>query len=319
MQARIGSTGSRRFLAAVFFLAASLSSVASADPRIVLELDNRSVANIDSADGGSATGSVITDKAAADGVARKHLGTVHYEPIVVQVGGTASKELFQWVADFWAHKVIRKNGAVVSTDFNGREVSRLEFSNAYLIETVIPVFDVSLKQGAARLTMKLQPDKTTRKVGGGPAPARVATTQKTWLSANLRVAINGMDTTRVTKVDAFAVSLARAQVRRTTGTVAATGPSFVQCTNLVLTFAESRSGDFINWHKSFVIEGRHDADQEKTATLVMLQPNLRDTIFTVSFQKVGIFRLTSVSLGSRSDSVRLMRAEMYVNQARLQF
>jgi hypothetical protein len=51
------------------------------------------------------------------------------------------KPLFDWIAAALTMSYVRKNGAIITADFNRAEQSRLEFKNALITEIGIPACD----------------------------------------------------------------------------------------------------------------------------------------------------------------------------------
>ena len=60
-----------------------------------------------------------------------------------------------------------------------------------------------------------------------------------------------------------------------------------------------------------VIKGNNGDDKEKGGTLEYLTPNLQEVLFTLTFQHLGIFKLTPEKVESGSENIRRLKAEMY--------
>ena len=78
--------------------------------------------------------------------------------------------------------------------------------------------------------------------------------------------------------------------------------------NLAVTLPEADAESFFAWHEEFVING---SNGEKNGTLDYLAPNLGQTLFTIQFENLGIFRLTPEKVEAGSEQIRRVKAEMY--------
>ena len=127
--------------------------------RYGLELHDASMGFVHSFEGGDATADVAVEPPGADGIARKHLGNVRYEEIVLTCGANMSQPFYDLVAAALKETSrthfgpsFSPNGAVVAYD--AAEVWRLHFFHAFVSEVGFPALDASSKD-AATLCVKL--------------------------------------------------------------------------------------------------------------------------------------------------------------------
>src|SRR5262245_31133415 len=116
--------------------------------RLILQLDGQVVADLVSVSGGAADREVVANLNAPGGVVRKSPGKLAYDPIVLQIGGATTKEVFQWIADTWAHHGSKKSGVIIKVNTAGNDAGRLEFTNALLTEITLPAFDAAQREPA---------------------------------------------------------------------------------------------------------------------------------------------------------------------------
>ena len=285
-----------------------------------LELQGVPVGVLKSVEGGDASADVVTEKMGSDFITRKHLAGVKYEDITVRLGMGMSGGVYDWIDKTMQHMDKRLNGAIVTADFDGKEVSRLNFFNATISEIGFPACDSTSKE-PGYITLKLTPDYTTRVPGSGqkvslqPSPVQ----QKQWNPANFRLQLTDLDCTRVTQIDELTIT------RRTTSDAVGEmrdyekEPGSLQIPDLAITFAESGSDGFRQWHENFVINGNSGQTNEKNGTLDYLSPNMKDVLFTLTFQHLGIFRLTPDKQVAGAEQVRRLRAEMYCEEMGVQY
>ena len=285
-----------------------------------LELQGVPAGHTEIGRGGDASADVVTEKMGSDFITRKHIAGVKYQDITVRLGMGMSGGVYDWIDKTMQHVDQRLNGAIVTADFDGKEVSRLNFFNATISEIGFPAPD-STSKDPGYITLKLTPEYTTRVPGSGqkvslqPSPVQ----QKQWNPANFRLQLTDLDCTRVTQIDALTI------MRRTTSDAVGElrdyekEPASLQIPDLAITFAESGSDGFRQWHENFVIKGNSGQTNEKNGTLDYLSQNMKDVLFTLTFQHLGIFRLTPDKRVAGADQVRRLRAEMYCEEMGFQY
>jgi len=285
--------------------------------RLILQLEGQVVAELVSASGGAADREIVANLHDPSGVLRKSPGKLSYDPIVLQIGGATTKEVFQWIADTWAHRGSKKSGVIIKVNAAGKDAGRLEFTNALLTEMTLPAFDAA-QRDAATMTLKLLPASTVRRLGTGVSLGIPIVPAKSWQLSNFRLSIDGLDTSRTSRISALTVAVAA--IPAPDGSF---NPGNISVNNLAVTFPEISAAGYLSWLQSFVIDGHNDPSQEKTATVVMLAPNFAEVILTFTLHNIGLFRLDTVPPDpagpTGTNAVSMMRAEMYVNQPDLAF
>ena len=269
---------------------------------------------VHSAEGGHATADVVTEKMGADHLSKKHLGNIKYEDLSVAVGAGMSKAFYSWIAASWQANYQRKNGTLLTADFNNNPIKKLEFFNALITETGMPALDGSSKD-AALIDVTFTPETTrlNRKVSG-PVVAAVAAKQKQWIVSNFRLTIDGLDCSRVSKIEALVVKQKFVENPVGENRDYQKEPGALEFPNLAVTLAESSAESWYTWFEDFVVKGNNGQAQEKNGKLEYLSPNLQDVLFTVEFKHLGIFKLEPDNGVQNADNIVRLRAEMYVEQ-----
>jgi hypothetical protein len=230
-----------------------------------------------------------------------------------------SSKLFDWIRGTVAHDWKRKSGAVVAYDYNAKEMSRLEFTNALVTEIDLPDLDAS-SQRSAQLTVRCAAESTRLLRGtkaSGPHPG-VATKQRRWLASNFRLTIDGLDCRTVSKVESMVIKLVTAEGSSGEQRTSTVVPSHVEIPDLVVMLPQSASADdFLKWHEDFVIKGENSSSNEKNGKLEYLDPSLRSTLFAVGFHNLGIYKWTPGKVGASSESLRQVTVNMYCQEMEL--
>jgi phage tail-like protein len=279
--------------------------------RFVLDLDGEMAGHLVSAEGGHASAEVVEQAPGPSCLTQKNLGRTKYEDISLAVGTGMSESFYEWVQSFIQCQSDHRSGAILAADFDFKEVARREFSRALITEVGFPKLDGSSRDPAT-LIVSMTPEETRRLPGSGkvlkPCPTG-RSGQKKLMASNFRLTIDGLDCTKVTGIDAFAVKQP----------VADRIPGRIEIPNLTVTLLESGAESFYDWHEDFVIDGNSGANNEKKGRLELLAPNLSQVLLAVEFQNLGIFSLKPAKAEAAADQIARVTAEMYCEAMALDF
>ena len=289
------------------------------------EVDGIMAGWLHSVDGGGAVSDVVTEKLGPDPIARKHIAGVKYEDITVTCGTGMSKGFYEWLDASFLNKHMRKNGAIIASNYDFKEQSRLTFFNALVTEIGMPALDAASKD-AAKMTVKLDPELTRQSYSPGGASlagkyAAKGEVQKNWSPANFRLKIDGLDIpcAKVNKIEALVVKQKTTEDPVGEQRDYQKVPTSVETPNLEITLPESSIDDFHAWHEDFVIKGNNGQQFEKTGSLEYLSPNLQKVLFKLDFFNLGIFKMAIEKVESHSDNVRRVKVSMYCEQIKFGF
>jgi phage tail-like protein len=282
------------------------------------QLDGVKTGFLKSVDGGAVTAEVITQASGPTYFPKKTIGTPKYEDFNLQLGFSMSKAVYDWIAASWSMNYQRKNGAIIACDYKMDAKSQSEFFNALITETGIPACDGSSKE-PAYLTLKFAPEYTRVTKASGKASGEFGKyEQKLWLPQNFRLAIDGLDCTRVNKIDAWTVKQTAVTDDIGDARDYAKEPGKLEFPNLKISVAEVTSETWRAWHEDFVIKGNNGEDKEKGGTLEFLSPNRQDVLLTIKFFNIGIFKCTNDKAEANADTVKRVSAEVYFERAEIQ-
>lgn len=297
---------------------AAIDARTYASNRFAVELDGVLLDLIKSVEGGFARADVIQEKISASQFPKKHLGSPKYSDIVLQCDPALPPPFMNWIAASLALAYARKNGAIVTADFDMKERSRLEFFNALLSELTIPACDASSKE-PGYLTVKLSPEYTRPVAGKStvlPASLAAAKQQKAWLPANFRLQIQGLEAacTRVNKIEALTIKQKVAENPIGDLRDYQKEPAALEFPNLVVTLPEADAGPFYQWFDDFVVKGNTGDDKERPGFLELLSPDLKTVLLRMNFSHLGIFSFSPMKQDASADSIARVKVEMYCEQ-----
>ena len=290
-------------------LAAAAATRSYATGHFALELDGILIGLLKSVDGGAISADVVSEKQ-IDYFSKKHITNVKYEEFTAQCGFSMSKAIYDWINKSWTGNAQRKNGAVVAADFNYDAKSERRFRDALLTETTIPACDGSSKE-PAYLTIKFAPEEITNQKASGKLALPSTKGQKQWLPSNFKLEIDGLDCTKVSKVDAFTVK--QGVVTDPVGEERdyEKEPGKLEFPNLSIMLAESAAQTWFDYFQSFVIQGNSGEANEKSGTLSFLDSTLKETLAHIRFFNLGIFKLSDEKADASSNQIKRIRAELY--------
>jgi hypothetical protein len=276
--------------------------------RYALELDGQLAGWAPQVSGGAAHAEVITET-----TGRKHIGAVRYDDIVLGCGAGMSKAFYDWVGDAsnLSSGVHHKHGALLSCDFDGKLMSRLDWLDGLITAVSFPALDAASKDTAA-LTVKIAPGVTRSRQGDGSRVSLALNRPAIWLGANFRLSIDGLDEAckHVTRIEP--ISITRQLISEAAGDLRPSSNVIgrVSMGDLVVTLPEARAQKFYDWFEEFVTRGNNSGHMEKNGTLELLSPNLSSTLFSLKFSHLGIYSITAASKLPGAE-IRKVTVKMY--------
>jgi hypothetical protein len=267
-------------------------------------------------DGGAISAEVIHEPAGPSFFVKKHIGQPKYQEFTLQADFSMESAFYEWIAQSWKMNYQRKDGSIVAMDYTLTPKSERQFTQALITETTIPAVDGSSKE-PAYLTVKLAPEVIRDAAPSGQKtdygqPGKVE--QKVFVSCNFRLEIDGLDCSKVNKVDSFTVKQTAVTDDIGDARDYAKEPGKLEFPNLKITVAETGAQGFAEWHKSFVIEGHNDESREKGGTLTLLSPNRQNTLLQIKFFNLGIFKIQPAKAEANTDAIRQVEVELYVER-----
>ncbi|MEP6695117.1 MAG: phage tail protein [Chloroflexota bacterium] len=278
-----------------------------------LNLEGINAGILKSEDGGDAYAEVISVRPGGTSTfASKSISNFKYDRFDVQLGFGMNKAMYDWISASWKMQTDGKDGSIVTADSSSQALSERKFFDALITETGIPACDGSSKE-AAYLTLQFAPEYTQDQKASGAIAA--SKQQKAWLSSNFKLEIDGIDTSRVAKVDAFTIkqSIITSEIGDTR--LATREPANLEFPNLKITIGQASVSSWATWFDNFVIKGNNSSDYEKSGRLVFLSADLKTELAEIRLFNVGIYRLDPDQEDpSSADKIARFTAELYVER-----
>jgi hypothetical protein len=292
-------------------------SIRGAAANLALELDNTIVGRLMSADLGLPVGVGSTEPGPLRIGGVKQTAAVVVPTTSFTCGAGMASAVYDWLGQAFSYSESRKGAAVITFDNNGEILHRLEFASALIAEVGFPALDGSSKE-AARLSVKIAPEVARFKRDSGSISLGIYSSPwtKPWMASDFRLMIDGLDTVckRVSRIEPLTTTIKI--VADTVGHLRDyelhTGS--LQYPNLVISFPKAVAQPMLDWHQSFVIDGKNGPGQEKSGKLEFLDPKKSKVYFTIEFKGLGLVNVVTQPSANSSDGVSMVKAEMYVEE-----
>jgi len=146
----------------------------------------------------------------------------------------------------------------------------MSFQQALLTAVTFPALDAAAKE-TAYLTVEVAPETSKILSGSGATLKQVGVAkQKMWSPANFRFGIKGIDTYKVSKIDALTVKQTAATGENGENRDFGLEPGKIEFPNLAIMLPESNAGSFYDWHEDFVIRGNSRDESERNGEIFYL-------------------------------------------------
>lgn len=303
-------------------VASPLAARIAASP-LALRLGDPAVGDLSllrSVTGGTVVGTIATHSDGSDFVVRKQLSGTRTEDFRLELGTAVSGGLLDWIAASWGAKPPRHDGAVLACDATYTVRSERAFTSALVSETAFPAFDAGSKEPAF-MTIRIVPQAVLPAKDPGsklPLTSSPAAKQKLWLSANFRLAIDGLDCSKVSRIAPFAVRRPVERVSSGGGRGSEIRAGRIDFPSLRIRLSAAAAASWKAWFDDFVVNGNNSDTAERKGSLTLLAPNLADELIRIDFAGLGIFRLTGdPDPDAPPGALATMTAELYCEQMTL--
>lgn len=253
-----------------------------------------------------------------DPIKIKHTTTREVEPMTVEVGMSQVNALWLWIAQSWRREFSRKDGHIIHADQNYKAQLQHNFYGALIEEVTVPACDAGSKEGLF-MKIKLRPERVEILDGDKAKITGIEkSTQKLWQASAFRLRLdNGLDTSRVNKIDAFTIKQGIKTV--TAGRGAHTGsfpelePTKIDFPDLKIHMTMAYAGPILEWYKMVVIEGQRETDFETTGAIEFLSPDRKKVLGEINLYGVGIKGFSMGKSEANSDQVKRCSFDLYVS------
>jgi hypothetical protein len=247
----------------------------------------------------------------------KHLTTFEIDPLSIEVGMQDGLPMLKWIRDSWHSKYCRKGGTLKLADFKLKNVKEYAFANALITETAFPTLDGAGKD-MGFLKVKIQPETahlskgdTLQIVGTSPSYEKM----KLWSVNNFRFELDKhkFPALPVAKIDGFTVKQNVKSYSTGRGQYPYWEPTKLVFPDISIHMSMHAADPLVDWYHRTCELRNTDPKLQTTGAITYLSPNLKDEVFQIKLDGVGIKGMT-IDKAERGDSPRRIKFDLYVSK-----
>lgn len=291
---------------------------------LTLDMAGSTGAWIESVSGGNVRCEASETPDSASTFTSKTLESLIVEPLVFKQAVGASWPLLHWIQQSWKRKPARYSGMILHANFKHQVQFEHEFRDALIQEIQFPALDAK-STDSGYLTIKVQPERVKMQrvpKAQRPAHAPEDIRVKNWLLCNFRLSLfnqgTSIDTNGVRKIDGFTVTqtLKSHMTGNPNGRFPDYQPTGIKFPDLKLTVSMAYIDGFLQWHKTFVLDGRHAPTDHYTGYIEYLDSTTAKVLMTINLDGVGI-KTVIFDENNKQEDIHTATVELYVDSMEL--
>jgi hypothetical protein len=283
----------------------------------VLSINGKFEQVLTAKNGGTLVGKVIEVRR-PDGQVFKEIGQLENEELSMEMPVTEGLDVFDWINLVSVNRQETRNLSVTNCDQNLNITSARDYNQSIPTEFSLSNMDAT-KAEAGKVFLKVKPGQVLENTTSGKC--QIATKSKTrWLSSNFKVEINGVDLRAVRSVENLKLQIKLSEQTSGSGRLPRSALiSQISLSNFRLTASTSDRKELEKWFNSFVIQGQNSDQDEKTASIILLDQTMRTEIGRIRLFNVGIFRLSDDFEQAGGREVSFLTADLYAERVEFDF
>lgn len=216
---------------------------------------------------------------------KKHVASVRWTPALITLGLGMGKQMGDWLHRSLTLPAATASGSVVIGDISHRAKSALAFTNALLTRLTVPALDASSRDSGA-LLVGFEAEQVEITAGDG-ADIRTKPPRAKWICSNFKVEIDGLPCARVTRVESFTWTREISASPGDSSRNPLRQPTNAAVPDLQLTISAADYPEWADAARSWFVDGKHLEADEKAGRIVLLSPDQRNELATISFANIG--------------------------------
>lgn len=236
----------------------------------------------------------------SDGGAKKSRNVARPEDVKIELPIVPDDSVQAWITEALGNNTSARGIRILENDHKSvtRFVHTLGATAIHAVE--LHGLDNASKEGMT-WELSLGPTQIRWEVGDGKSSSsKVGSKSKA--ATSFRLAIDGVETSRIQKIDPIRVEL----VPSATGLQSSRDGVGPRVAPIHLTFGGDDPSDWVAWFE----EGRTKSKGTRTAVLELLDPSMKEVLARVTFGGVALTGLSSPNSNSSAESIRTFEAEL---------
>ena len=241
----------------------------------------------------------------------KQPGATAYGTCQMRFGMSMTPAFYKWVGDAIRGAGTSRNVSIVQTDFNYKEIGRLELTNALISRFTLPALGGPAE--ALYFEVALAPLTIRSLKGSGAAVSSSLVQQKIAQTSYFRATIGDLPSAKVAPIDAWSVNI---PVPERSGELMKVAAPRAMAGDLSLAVSEADADAWQGWVETSLIQGN---PSEKSATIEILNATLDQVFAKFSLTGVGLQAADLFGKSPTSDGAKKRAYTLYVESATASF
>ena len=231
-----------------------------------------------------------------------------------------SRPFYDWIASFFAGKVVRKNGTICAGDFHYKERARRVMYDMLISEVSIPTLDAQDKS-PCHMSVTLVPEKVVFEPGTGQElpRANIGDKQKLWTPNNFMFRIDGYEKAcrRVSKVEGFTIKQEIHEYQAGNLEHAIRVPGRLDIPSITFHLPESDAKDLVDHFNKHTMS-RQNA-QKRNVGKIELRGQDGKPLCDIALDGIDIFSMEPSKSDSGSEDVKTVKVEITVEEMKFAY
>jgi len=289
----------------------ALDTRSSTAGRFAVTVDGTAVSFLKKFEGFNYEGDIVANDMGPQLFQSKHMANFKYSPGKFTVGAGMGKGFWNWIKAAFEKGYVRKNGSIVSGDFDYNARTEMSWQDGLITSVTIPKFDASAKD-AIYLEVEVEAERVRIAKADGKISGQYGTKQKAWLAPNFRLEIGGLPTDRVSTVDAMTWKCSIATDHTGIHREHAKVPAKVTVPDMKFTVSAADYAPWADAARKWFVDGSHLESDHMQGRIVVLGPDMKTTMAALELHNLGFKSFKSGAKEANSEKVDRLEIEMYM-------
>lgn len=245
---------------------------------------------------------------------KKSIQNVAIEALEIEMALDNNVETFNWLNESINGRPSQKTVTIFTCDLNFNIIQSKEYLKVIPAGFSMSNPDVDSKING-KIVLSFNAEQAREGARSGKCPQATLTKPKTWFPSNFRLDIPGLDTVQVRTVSGLEIAFKNLQ---TTGNGRNTTSENVSVKygNLMISLSATlaRTKSWEDWYNTFLVQGRRSDQEEKSGTLVLLSPDMKNELLRINLSNLGLFKFENNFVAGPTAPISNIEAGVYVEK-----
>jgi hypothetical protein len=289
----------------------ALDSRSSTAGRFVVTVDGTAVSFLKKFEGFHPEADVVANDMGPQLFQSKHVANFKWTPGKFTVGAGMGRGMWNWIKAAFEKGYVRKNGSVVSGDFDYNARTELAWQDGLITSVNFPKLDASGKD-AVYLDVEVEAEQVRWSKADGKISAQYGTKQKAWLAPNFRFSLGNLPCERVSTIDAFTWKCSVATDHTGIHREHAKVPAKVTTPDIKFEVSAADAGPWSDAARKWFVDGQHLENHHMQGRIELLGPDMKQVMAAIELHNCGFKSFKTGALEANSEKVHRIAVEIYL-------